>query len=157
MTSALEPPSHDASCRCICRVDLPLITRGMIVEADHNMFSDPEIDTEGDSGAYDPAHGAEWFNFLRQKGLLDVEREEMGRGARLDLLGARFIKVTWYASRDWTSLWSRKDDRSKKDGNGPSQSAQQTRYRSRATTRCYGRNWSCLTRKTAGSRDLKLT
>ena len=55
----------------------------MIVEADHNMFSDPEIDTEGDSGAYDPAHGAEWFNFLRQKGLLDVEREEMGRGARL--------------------------------------------------------------------------
>ena len=55
----------------------------MIVEADHNMFSDPEIDTEGDSGAYDPAHGAEWFNFLTQKGLLDVEREEMGRGARL--------------------------------------------------------------------------
>ena len=46
-------------------------------------MADPYVITEGDSGAYDPAHGAEWFNFLRQKGLLDVEREEMGRGARL--------------------------------------------------------------------------
>ena len=47
------------------------------------MFSDPEIDTEGDSGPYDPAHGQEWFNFLMQMGLVDVEREEMGRGARI--------------------------------------------------------------------------
>ena len=82
MGSVYMPTDDNERREAITQVK-PLITRGMIVEADHNMFSDPEIDTEGDSGAYDPAHGAEWFNFLRQKGLLDVEREEMGRGARL--------------------------------------------------------------------------
>ena len=58
------------------------ITRDTILEADHNMFEDATIDTEG-TNRYDPPGANKWFTHLAGLGLEDEERNALGRRQRV--------------------------------------------------------------------------